>query len=135
MLFSKNTAFIESDSIHSVESGKIDYEVNLNHNQHGLPNVMESNMSYISSLIDTVSLKISYDLVYDRDLEHNYKYKILADFVVKDANVNDNKDNTLLFFTDELYSCDLISENSDESRVKFKIVELLQKIDFSGIFM
>lgn len=29
----------------------------------------------------------------------------------------------------------LISENSDETTVKFKIVELLQNLKFSGIFM
>ena len=122
MLFSKNTAVIEGDCIHCTEVGKIDYEVNLNQDQKELPDVMESNMSYLSSLINTVNLKINYDLNYDRTVPHKYKYKVLANFVVTDKNVKDSKDNILISTTDQLCDYDFVSEDGDKISISDAIV-------------
>ncbi|MDO4200054.1 MAG: DUF5305 family protein [Clostridia bacterium] len=114
MFFSKNTAKAEGKSVYCAENGKIDYEVAITKNQEGLPNILESNMSYVSSLINTVNLKFSYDLFYDRSLEHGSKYKILADFFIVDKkSASENGDNVLMSFTDEIYSAERYVETSD----------------------
>lgn len=114
VFFSKNTAKAEGKSVHCSESGKIDYEVAINKNQEDLPSILESNMSYLSSLINTVNLKFSYNLSYDRSLEHGSKYKILADFFIVDKNASKSGDNVLMSFTDELYNAERYLETSDK---------------------
>ncbi len=114
MFFSKNTAKAESKSVHCTETGKIDYEVEITENQEDLPSILESNMSYISSMINTVNLKFNYNLLYDRSLEHGSKYKIFADFFIIDKNASENADNVLMSFTDELYSAERYLETSDK---------------------
>ena len=46
---------------------------------------------------------------------------------------NESKEILETELSDEEYK--LISDNSKETKVKFKIIELLQNFDFSGIFM
>lgn len=114
IFFSKNTAKAEGKSVHCVENGKIDYEVSINKNQEDLPNVLESNMSYLSSLINTVNLRFNYNLLYDRSLEHGSKYRILADFFIINKDASNGGDNVLVSFTDELYSAERYLETSDK---------------------
>lgn len=115
IFFSKNTAKAEGKSVHCTENGNIDYEVAISKNQEALPSILESNMSYVSSLINTVDLKVNYNLSYDRSLEHGSKYKILADFFIIDKDVSKGGgDNVLMSFTDELYSAERYVETSDK---------------------
>lgn len=114
MFFSKNTAKAEGKSVYCTESGKMDYEVSINQTQEELPNVLESSMSYVSSLINTVNIKCEYNLSYDRSLEHGSEYKILADFFIVDKNASKGGDNVLMSFTDEIYKAERYLETSDK---------------------
>ena len=129
IFFSKNTAKAEGKSVYCVENGKIDYEVAINKNQEDLPNVLESNMNYLSSLINTVNLRFNYELLYDRSLEHGSKYKILADFFIINKDVLNGGDNVMMSFTDELYSSERYSEISDKISLNKEISIPYRKYD------
>lgn len=122
IFFTKNTAKAPDQCVDCQEQGVMDYEVNLSKKQNYLPDVLQSRMSYVAALIDTVTVKCNYHLLYDRNLEHTHKYKILADFKMIDKSVKEGGDNQLACFTDELYCSENFLENSKQIDVEKTVV-------------
>lgn len=117
IFFVKNTAKAPEQCVNCHEHSMMDYEVNLKQDQDSLPPVLESRMSYLSALIDTITLKCNYSLAYDRNLEHNYAYKIFAEMRILDKDAPEGADNVLYAHDDELYSSEEISEYSSFAEI------------------
>lgn len=121
IFFVKNTAKAPDQCVDCHEHSMMNYEVNLKQDQDSLPPVLESRMSYLSALIDTITLKCNYNLAYDRNLEHSSAYKIFAEMRIVDKDAPEGADNILYAHDDELYSSEEISEYSS-------FVEIAQNI-------
>lgn len=113
IFFVKNTAKAPEQCVNCHEHSALDYEVNLKQDQDSLPDVLESRMSYLSALIDSITLKCNYNLAYDRDLKHSCDYKISAELYILDKDAPEGSDNILYTYDDELYSSEEISEYTD----------------------
>lgn len=122
VFFVKNTAKAPEQCVNCHEHSMLDYEVNLKQDQDSLPPVLESRMSYLSALIDTITLKCNYNLAYDRNLEHNCACKIFAEMRIVDKDAPEGSDNVLYAYDDELYSSEEKSEYSSFVEIAQNIV-------------
>ncbi len=122
IFFVKNTAKAPEQCVNCHEHNTLDYDVNLKQDQDSLPPVLESRMSYLSALIDTITLKCNYNLAYDRNLEHNCAYKIFSEMRIVDKNAPNGSDNVLYSYDDELYSSEEKSEYSSFVEIAKNIV-------------
>lgn len=99
------------------EKGNINYKVNLKENEFYEESVQKSNMTYVSSLIDTIDLNLNYTLHYDNAVEYSYQYVGNADLYITNKNANENEDSILFEDKEELVRSEMKKGTSSDIKV------------------
>ena len=102
----KSIAIQEEKNVSYEEHGNSNYKVYLKNNSYYKEDYLNENMSYISNLIDYISIDYNYNFISDTLLNGEYYYKIFANLEII------NSDSKLLFYSK---TYDLLEEK------KFKI--------------
>lgn len=99
------------------DKGNIDYKVKLKENEFYEESVQKSNMTYVSSLIDTIDLNLNYNLHYDNVVEYSYQYVVNADLYITNKNAKENEDSILFEDKEELVRSEMKKGTSSDIKV------------------
>ena len=87
------------------EKSDIDYKVHLKENDFYEDEYLDKNKGYVASIIDRISTVFDYNLLFSKNVNYKYSYRIVADVEVNDENVN----STIYHYSEDLVTSKLKS--------------------------
>lgn len=87
--YNKSNTVITKDEINYQEKGKVNYKVYLTDKTYYNSEFLDEGMQYISSIIDYIDLKYTYNATYDTTDTYNITKRVLADVKIVDRDNND----------------------------------------------
>ena len=94
LCFKKSIIIQKEQNVFYEEVGTPNYKIYLKDNNYYKQDYLDKDMSYISNLIDYVSINYDYKFISDTELNGEYYYKIVADLEIR------NQQNDSLFYVE-----------------------------------
>ena len=94
LCFKKSIIIQKEQNVFYEEVGTPNYKIYLKDNNYYKQDYLDKDMSYISNLIDYVSINYDYKFISDTELNGEYYYKIVADLEIR------NQQNNSLFYVE-----------------------------------
>lgn len=104
------------------EKGKADYVVYLKENSYYNSKYLKSGMQYVASLINTINATFNYEIHSDKNLNYNYKYKIIGTLQILDK----TDSNKILYTKDDI----LLKEVEKNSKSNNFVINENVNIDY-----
>lgn len=99
------------------DKGNINYRVKLKENEFYKESIQKSNMTYVSSLIDSVDLNFNYNIHYDNVVEYSYKYAVNANLYITNKDAKENEDNIIFEDKEELIKSEVKKGNASDIKI------------------